>query len=225
MKWRCVLIRRLLPEYLAGDLTGRRQRRLAAHLEGCAPCRQELAELSDTVRAVQAAPAPDPGPVFWQEFSRELHLKLAQAAQDPKFTKAASPSFWHSKLPYLLSAPALVLLAFWVTTQFTDISKPALHQTQPNQATAPKPAEAPKLATGPGPAVRPASPEITEQFSYAAMGEYGAPPEDELDLSGWDLDSELAGMTEQEKEMFLKKLDQREKNGSWLIRHSSVSWG
>jgi hypothetical protein len=56
---------------------------------------------------VQAAAVPDPEPAFWQDFHRELHLKLAQSAPAPEPPR----SF---KLPYfLLGAPALAVLLFW----------------------------------------------------------------------------------------------------------------
>jgi DNA-directed RNA polymerase specialized sigma24 family protein len=47
-----------------------------------------------------------------------------------------------------------------------------------------------------------------------------ASPEEDLD----DLDSTLAGMTPQEREAFLKKLSQHEKDGSCLTRYSVISW-
>jgi hypothetical protein len=46
--------------------------------------------------------------------------------------------------------------------------------------------------------------------------------EDDLDISSGDLDTILAGMTDQEKEIFLKKLHQKKKDGSCLGNSSSI---
>jgi hypothetical protein len=81
MTWRCALIQRRLPDYPDGELSPFWKRLVAAHLKACSECRRELEELSAVVRLYQAQPRPDPGPGFWPEFERELHLKLAQANQ------------------------------------------------------------------------------------------------------------------------------------------------
>jgi hypothetical protein len=46
-----------------------------------------------------------------------------------------------------------------------------------------------------------------------------ATPEEDL---GDDLDSTLSGMTAQQKEMFLKKLSEQQKDGSCLKSYSSI---
>ena len=102
MKWRCALIQRKLPDYPDGELSPFWKRQVAAHVEICPECRRELEELAAVVRLYQDHPLPDPGPAFWQEFERELHLKLAQVNQSPE----PAPRYRH--LPhYLLGATAL----------------------------------------------------------------------------------------------------------------------
>jgi len=65
-----------------------------------------------------------------------------------------------------------------------------------------------------------------EQFVPVALGERAAPQvDDDVDISDWDLDLELAGMTDQEKEAFLKKMHQRAKDGSCVEKFSLCSWG
>ena len=64
MKWRCVLIQRWLPDFLDGELKPFWQRRLKAHLDVCAHCRQELEGLQETVDVFRGSPSPDPGPAF-----------------------------------------------------------------------------------------------------------------------------------------------------------------
>jgi anti-sigma factor RsiW len=235
MKWQCVLIQRWLPEYPDGDLPAFWKRRLQNHLEHCAACRKELADLREIMAAIQAAPVPEPGPEFWTQFSRELHLKLAQANQQRE-SLGAAPDVWRSRLPYLVGAPILAVLALWATVHFTNLGQPSREQIPVNQAAVPQPAEAPKMAQTPAPpeapkvaaAPRPARSappaESADQFTYATMDQNGAIPDNDMDISGWDLDSELAGMTDQEKEAFLKRLDQRKRDGSCVIKYSSVSW-
>ena len=64
-----------------------------------------------------------------------------------------------------------------------------------------------------------------EQIVTVALEE-GAPlPEEEVDISGLDLDAELAGMTDQEKNVFLNQLHQRKKDGSCVEGFSFCSWG
>lgn len=102
---------------------------MAAHLKGCAHCRQELEELREMTELYEAHPLPDPGPAFWQEFDRELHLKLAQVNQAPA---AAS---WRPRLPhYILGATALagvLTLAVYLGPFNTPSSAPqAVHRQE-----------------------------------------------------------------------------------------------
>ena len=92
MKWQCALLKRWLPEYPDGDLPAWGKRWLKSHVPGCPACRQEVAELKGVIAALEAAPVADPAPEFWGEFSRELHLKLVQAAQDGQAAPGATSS-------------------------------------------------------------------------------------------------------------------------------------
>ncbi len=164
MKWQCALLQRWLPEYPDGDLPAFWQRRLKSHLEHCPACRQELAALREVVAAIKAAPVTEPSPEFWTEFSRELHLKLAQVSHEIQAAPEA-PRPWWGKLPYILGAPALAILALWLVTYFTNPERPALapqpqvatQEAPPKALEPPKVAEAgrapaaPKVAATPGP--------------------------------------------------------------------------
>ena len=98
---------------------------------------------------------------------------------------------------------------------------------------APAPVEAPKVATAPlaPQGEKPRTPAVAEmpagaqmeQFSYATMEDNQVAPEDDLDLSTGDLDSILAGMSDQEKEIFLKKLHQKKRDGSCLESSLPIS--
>lgn len=217
MKWQCALLQRWLPEYPDGDLPAFWKARLRSHLEHCGNCRQELAALQGVVEAIKASPVADPGPEFWGEFSRELHLKLAQAAQESQAAPEAG-GWKFSRIGYILGVPALAVLLLWAITYIRNPERPVLTpQPQVAQQGAPAPAEGGKVAEAP-------KPPAPEQFTYVTMENNGVAPDEDQDLSSWDLDSVLSGMTEQEKEAFLKKLHYQKKDGSCLERFSSVYW-
>ena len=242
MKWQCALLKRWLPEYPDGDLPAWGKRWLKSHVPGCPACRQEVAELKEVIAALAAAPVADPAPEFWGEFSRELHLKLVQAAQEAPAAPAATSPRWF-RLPYLVGAPALAALLLYVAVQFTGPGAPL--QNQPVVAKLPassqvqdraevKRESAAKMAAVPQKAAAPAAevpdtPALPmgemEQIVTAALEEGAPPPEEEVDISGLDLDAELAGMTDQEKNVFLNQLDQRKKDGSCVEGFSFCSWG
>ena len=118
MKWQCTLLQRWLPEYPEGDLPAFWKGRLKSHLDRCPACRAEQAALREVVAAIQAAPKADPGPEFWTEFSREMHLKLVRAAQAGQMAPARS--VWWGRIPYLVGAPALAALLLWVAVGYLN---------------------------------------------------------------------------------------------------------
>jgi hypothetical protein len=228
MKWQCALLQRWLPEYPDGDLPALGKWWLRSHVPHCAACRREVAELREVVTALEATPAPDPGPEFWREFSREMHLKLAQAAHAGQASPEPARSWW-LRLPYLLGAPALAVLLVWVAVQFTGPVIPVKNQAMVKQEAAPKVAPAAKMAIAPKPAAPPqgavAELAVVEPFVPVALEEAEAVPVEEEEITGWGLDAELAGMSDHEKEVFLNKLDQHKKDGSCIERFSFYSWG
>lgn len=240
MKWQCALLKRWLPEYPDGDLPAWGKRWLKYHVPGCPACRQELAELRQVITALEATPVGDQAPEFWGEFSRDLHLLLVQAAQESQVAPSSTSRRW-LRLPYLLGAPALAALLLYVAVQLTGPGAPIQNQAvvmhRPGSPPAPdqtpvKRESAAKMAAVPRPApaaeVAAAPPLPMEQMEelVTVAIEEGAPlPEEEVDLSGWDLDAELAGMTDQEKHVFLNKLHQRKKDGSCVDGFSFCSWG
>ena len=227
MKWQCALLQRWLPEYPDGDLPALGKWWLRSHVPHCAACRQEVAGLREVVAALEATPAPDPGPEFWGMFSREMHLKLAQAAHAVQDAPKPARPRW-LRLPYLVGAPALAVLLVWVAVQLTGPVIPVQNQAMVKPEAAPKVAAVAKMATAPKPAAPPqgAVAELAlEPFVPVAMEESEAPPVEEEEITGWGLDAELAGMSDHEKEAFLNKLDQHKKDGSCIEKFSYFSWG
>jgi anti-sigma factor RsiW len=220
MKWQCALLHRWLPEYPDGDLPAWGKRWLKSHLARCSACRQELAELSEVIAAIGATPVADPAPEFWREFSQDLHLKLVRAAQDGQ-AAPASPRWL--RLPYLLGAPALALLLY-VAVQLTGPGAPIQDQAVVKLQSEAKIAAVPPRPAAPLAQV-PSPPLAVEQFAKVALEESASLPVEEVDISGWELDAELAGMNDQEKHEFLNKLHQHKKDGSCLEGFSLCSWG
>jgi hypothetical protein len=225
MKWECALLQRWLPEYPDGDLPVWGQRWLKSHVARCSACRQELAELKETLTVFEATPVADPGPEFWRQFSREMHLKLVQTAQGVEAAPAPAGRRW-LRLPYLLGAPALAVLLLYVAVQLTGpgvpLQKPVVLKASPaaKMATVARKAPAAPAAPAPAPAIVPA-----EQYVNVSVEEAAPLAVDDVDISGWDLDAELAGMTDQEKNAFLNNLHQHKKDGSCFEGLSLCSWG
>ncbi|MGP8050544.1 MAG: anti-sigma factor family protein [Desulfobaccales bacterium] len=210
MNWQCALLQRWLPEYPDGDLPAFWLRWLKPHVERCDHCREELAALKETAQAIRTSPVADPGPEFWTDFSRELHLKLVQAVQEGRMVPARSS--WWGRIPYLVGASALAVLLLWVAFSHLDSRQPGPAAPQIAQQ---------KAATGPV-AVAPQAPAGQEPNNYLYVSSNRGeetPPEEDL---GDDLDSTLSGMTPQQKEMFLKKLNQQQKDGSCIKSYSSI---
>lgn len=215
MKWQCALLQRWLPEYPEGDLSAFWRGRLKGHLDRCPACRAEHEALREVVEAIQATPKVEPGPEFWSEFSREMHLKLVRAAQEGQMAPARS--VWWGRIPYLVGAPALAALLLWIAVGYLNPERPGLTPPAPmaqKESVSPE-----KMAAAPQPPAEVS--DESKNFVNVAKN-YGdeAPPDEDLD----DLDSTLAGMTPQEREAFLKKLSQHEKDGSCLTRYSTISW-
>jgi len=187
-----------------------------SHLQRCPACREELAGYEEVVRTIKAAPPPDPEPHFWENFNRELHLKLAQSAQSAPAPAVSSP---FKKRYYWLGAPALAALLIWVAIGYLNPGQPVPTAPAPmakQERAAEKMAATPQV---PAP-----SPETKGTVALVAQnGEEMLPDDDWDDLRG-DLDSTLSGMTEQEKETFLKRLRQHDKDGSCIRKYSAIFW-
>jgi hypothetical protein len=188
-----------------------------AHLEHCPACRREARALKEVTAALQSAPVKDPGPAFWQEFNRELHLKLVRANQAPPEAQR-----FRFRIPaYAAAAASLAVLVVWIAYQM-----PGPHQTAPApqlaQETQPAlKAKAPQLEMAKPPA--PALPaETSGPVSFASLGDEEVDADD--DVLTFDPDPVLADLTDKEREKLLERLRRQEKDGSWLQESYSVSW-
>lgn len=217
MKWQCALLQRWLPEYPDGELSAFWRRRLKAHVEGCAVCREELAAMQDVEKAIREVSVADPGPEFWNDFSREMHRKLVQAVQEERTAPAPGRSAWWgwkwNKIPYLVGVPALVILLIWVAIGYQGRGGAGLNA--PQVARQERAAKKEKLAASPQ------VPAYQEPKNFIYVSRTGGDQSGDF-VDPDDLDATLSNMTPQQKEAFLRRLSEHQKDGSCLKEYSSL---
>jgi hypothetical protein len=107
-----------------GESRPSERRQVEEHLETCAPCRASWLDLGDTLKLVDAAPAPEPGP----EFERVMWARV-QAA----LPKAPAPWWSLGRLVPFAAAAAVVVVAAVVGTRMW-MSRPAPPAAPPETA-------------------------------------------------------------------------------------------
>jgi len=124
-------IRLLLYDYAAGRLERERHTLVQRHLEGCAECREESAELRAILEKIPVGsnPAADLPPAFWQELLHDVSARL------PVRPKRQILPFWVSDWVEFISVPrhqvivggaaVLVLCAIISGTWFAFKQEPA----------------------------------------------------------------------------------------------------
>jgi hypothetical protein len=87
-------------EGLADLVNGAVGEKAQAHLDACAPCRSRLEEIREAWRQAAAASMPEPSPLYWQAFPRQVRRGLE--AHDRRRRRAIL-------VPTLAAAAALAL--------------------------------------------------------------------------------------------------------------------
>lgn len=119
-------IRKLLSAYCSRDLDSARTARVAQHLDTCAACRSELADLKAALRLIRTSPEVEPPP--WLAARVMARLKEQQAQQRSWLQRLFFPL--HVKLPL----EAMALLMICVTGYYlsrsvqTELKQPAERQ-------------------------------------------------------------------------------------------------
>lgn len=90
----CEKIREQIPECLGGRLDKAAREVLVEHLETCAACRTEVAELNAVWRALESMKAADAEPAMKLRFMEVLEAYKAGAGQATSLPKAAPRSGW-----------------------------------------------------------------------------------------------------------------------------------
>jgi len=108
----CEKIREQIPECLAGQLDKAARENLVEHLETCAACRTEVAELNAVWRALETLKAADAEPAMKLRFMEVLEAYQAGLGQIQEMPKAAPRSAWfvppHAVWQLALAASLLI---------------------------------------------------------------------------------------------------------------------
>ncbi len=113
----CERIREQIPECLAGQLDAAARERLIEHLETCAACRADLAELNVVWRGLETMPQPEPGRGMRSRFMEtlEAYQEGYQEAQRRESYSTAARAWWQSWWPtrpaFQAAFAALLLIA------------------------------------------------------------------------------------------------------------------
>jgi hypothetical protein len=98
--------------YHYGDCVAADKPRVEAHLEGCDGCRQFLQELKAFLPATLAVDEPPAS--FWQDYSREMRIKLAAADEKPSWIRSLAALFRPWPVP-ALAAAAIIAISLTMT--------------------------------------------------------------------------------------------------------------
>jgi negative regulator of sigma E activity len=110
----CTQIREQLPALLDDRLAAAATRELRAHLAACPDCERELATLSETLRALDAMPAPSPTPRLrarvYAAIAAEQHALRSTPSPVTPAPRPARPLWFRLIQPF--AAAALLALGF-----------------------------------------------------------------------------------------------------------------
>ncbi|MCJ7664258.1 MAG: zf-HC2 domain-containing protein [Desulfobacterales bacterium] len=107
---RCHRVQRLLPDYIADELSTAKRERVEQHLEKCPACRAELAALQGVWDGLAHQLLPQKGEAFWGEFSRGVMAGIKKKRLIPaeKKTPLLLPG-WRVLLPAAGAAAAVIV--------------------------------------------------------------------------------------------------------------------
>jgi hypothetical protein len=120
-----------------GESRPSEKQRFAEHLETCAPCRASWLDLGDTLKLVDAAPVPEPGP----DFERVMWARVQQALPTP-----AAPWWSMARLLPFAAAAAVVVVAAVAGTRIWLARQAPVATSGPAVAKASSPRERVMLA-------------------------------------------------------------------------------
>ncbi|MDH3252671.1 MAG: anti-sigma factor [Ignavibacteria bacterium] len=137
-------VRRLLYEYITEEIDAATRRNIEAHLQGCARCSADLAEIREAAQLIRAVPGEEPPDEFWDALLAKVEHRIR--TEEPKPVRQHfSLSGWIDSL-FIVRRPvlafALVLavcviaaLAVWVITFPAHVppGDVALDQPAPSQ--------------------------------------------------------------------------------------------
>lgn len=103
--------------YHYGECSEMEKQTVEAHVENCTGCRSFLQELK--ILLPSTVEIDQPSPVFWQDYSRELRLKLAAHSEKRGWLQSIAALFSPWPVPALATA---AILAIGITMTMTKSS-------------------------------------------------------------------------------------------------------
>ena len=111
-------------EILLAAVRGEGDASTRAHLEGCGPCRERVAQAREGLDlAERARHVPEPSPLYWESFRREVGERIAalkEAAWPARFWRRFGPAL----VPAAVAAALLVALVPAVRRTFSPVPTP-----------------------------------------------------------------------------------------------------
>jgi len=109
--------------YHYGECSGSEKQRLESHLESCAGCRSFLDELKAFLPSTVAI--DEPSASFWQDYSRELRIKLSDQEQKRGWWSSLAALFRPWPVPALATAAILAIVITMTMNRSSEVpSKP-----------------------------------------------------------------------------------------------------
>jgi len=103
-------MRHLSPDQLLDVAEGTRTGREFPHLESCALCARQLADLRNAISAASAVQVPEPSPLFWDHLSARIRtaVEIDPPARGSRWFRGAG---W--RLAALAAVVGAILLVIW----------------------------------------------------------------------------------------------------------------
>jgi len=131
----CEKIREQIPECLGGRLDKAARERLVEHLETCASCRTEVAELNAVWRAMESVKAADADPAMKLRFMEVLEAYKAGAGQATEMPKTSPRTGWFVPLHpvWQFAMAASLLIGGVLLGRYESKPQPATPSTEVSQ--------------------------------------------------------------------------------------------
>ena len=105
------------PEAMIDVAEGRGGADERRHLEACGDCRAQLDELRESLRGLAAVEVPEPSPLYWEAFRRQVGGRLEAEARPARWS-----FLW---LPGLAAAAAAIVAVVLLRPPVTSLPSPS----------------------------------------------------------------------------------------------------
>jgi putative zinc finger protein len=112
--------------YHYGECSSSEKQRIESHLQSCAGCRRFLDELKTLLPST--VESDDPPANFWQDYSRELRIKLSDLEEKPGWWRSIAALFRPWPVPALATA-AILAVAITMTLNRSHETTPKPDET------------------------------------------------------------------------------------------------